>query len=283
MAEVPDLPDDDLTTPEGRLGILLRETFPWSAEASTMACQTIRGLLEERLPATDAENRARDLLKALKDNSSYGDAGQFYPGMDLVEEVVTDLLKDRAPAAGVKELEEARAAMKVVDYELRTHDGGTYRVEYPEVDRALRALHALLQIPSVPAAGQDDTEFLERITRIADEVTLAENFAVVIDRDPEHTPGRWYFQIRCWRKDVITGEMGYGYGGKAYLSPHATDSELVQTIFGLYNAYWHHEARETFQWRDRRVFGPHIATEALHSVAHKVDVRSAKHVEDRRG
>jgi hypothetical protein len=38
----------DLTTPEGRLEILVREPFPWSPEASTMACQTIRGLLAER-------------------------------------------------------------------------------------------------------------------------------------------------------------------------------------------------------------------------------------------
>lgn len=125
-------------------------------------------------------------------------------------------------------------------------------------------------------------EFAERITRIADEVTLAENFLVVIGVDTENEPGRYFYQIQCWRLDVITGEMGYGYGGKAYLSEHATDSELVQTIFGLYKGYYEHEARETFQWRGRRVFGPHIATEALWEVARRVDVRSAKHVEDQR-
>src|SRR6187551_2912274 len=106
--------------------------------------------------------------------------------------------------------------------------------------------------------------------------------SVSIGRDQEIPDGRFYFQIMCWRLDVITGEMGWGYGGKAYLSPHATDSELVQTVFGLYRAYWEHEARETFVWRERRVFGPHIATEALWDVAQRVDVRSAKHVEDRK-
>lgn len=93
--------------------------------------------------------------------------------------------------------------------------------------------------------------------------------------------GRRFVQIKCWRRDVITDEYGWGYGGKAYPSEYASDSEIVQMIFGLYKGYWEHEARETFQWRERRVFGPHISTEALWSVARKVDVRSAKHVEDR--
>lgn len=93
--------------------------------------------------------------------------------------------------------------------------------------------------------------------------------------------GRRFVQIKCWRRDVITGARGWGYGGKAYPSEHASDSEIVQMIFGLYKSYWEHEARETFQWRGRRVFGPHISTEALWSVARKVDVRSQKHVEDR--
>lgn len=123
--------------------------------------------------------------------------------------------------------------------------------------------------------------FLQRLDRIRDDVTLADNFAVVIGQDQEIPDGRFYYQIRCWRVDVITGEWGYGYGGKAYLSRSATDSELVQTIFGLYKGYWEHEARESFQWRGRRVFGPHIATEALWDIARRVDVRSAKHVEDR--
>lgn len=122
--------------------------------------------------------------------------------------------------------------------------------------------------------------FIERISRIVDDVKLAENFAVIIGQDPDNDPGRYYFQIQCWRKDVITGEEGFGYGGKAYLSPHSSDSELVQTIFGLYKGYFEHEARETFQWRERRVFGPHISTEALWDVARRVDVRSAQHVED---
>lgn len=131
--------------------------------------------------------------------------------------------------------------------------------------------------------GVLDTEdpFAARLYRLADEIDLGMRCDLVVDRDKEVENGRWYFQITRWRQDAITGEMGRGYGGKAYLSPHATDSELIQTAFGLYKGYWEHEARETFVWRERRPFGPHISTEALWEVARRVDVRSAKHVEDR--
>jgi hypothetical protein len=133
----------------------------------------------------------------------------------------------------------------------------------------------------------NDDNFFNRLLGIQSEIKLGMDCDVVIGKDDsffdEHgaPDGRFYFQIQCWRRDTITGKMGLGYGGKAYLSPHATDSELIQTAFGLYKGYWEHEARETFQWRDRRPFGPHISTEALWDVARRVDVRSAKHVEDK--
>lgn len=130
------------------------------------------------------------------------------------------------------------------------------------------------------------SDFLERLERIAASIQLGMECEVKIGHDDEHEPGRFYFQIKCWRRDVISGEFGYGYGGKAYLTPHATDSELIQTVFGLYKAYWEHEARETFvlvnsAGEGRRPFGPHIDTWALWDVARRVDVRSARHVEDR--
>lgn len=117
------------------------------------------------------------------------------------------------------------------------------------------------------------TEFLARLETIKSDVELAENFSVIIGQDEEVPNGRYYFQIACWCEDTLTHEMGMQYGGKAYLSPWATDSELVQTVFGLYKGYWEHEARETFKWRKRRVFGPHVSTEALWEVARRVDIR----------
>lgn len=124
-----------------------------------------------------------------------------------------------------------------------------------------------------------DETFEQRLERIIGSIELAEDFALVYDQDTsffdaEGNPaGRYFLQVGCWRMDTFTKKMGWGWGGKAYLSPHASDSELVQTAFGLYKAFWEHEARETFKWDGRRVFGPHIATEALWEVARRVDIR----------
>lgn len=122
---------------------------------------------------------------------------------------------------------------------------------------------------------------IARVHEIVSEIKLEMHCAVVIGHDDENTPGRHYLQIECYRKDVITGEMGFGRGGKFWLSEHMTQNEIIQGIFGLYLAYWTHEAREGFTWRGRRIFGPHISSEALWEVAPRVDVRSVKHVEDR--
>jgi hypothetical protein len=124
--------------------------------------------------------------------------------------------------------------------------------------------------------------FLDRLNQLVSRVKLGMSCFVVIGQDEEIPNGRYYFQIKCWRMDVITKEMGWGFGGKAYLSPHMTDSELFQVIIGLYKGYWEHEARENFEIDGLRPYGPHISTDALLSVARKVDVRSAKHVEDRK-
>jgi hypothetical protein len=123
--------------------------------------------------------------------------------------------------------------------------------------------------------GVRDVEFPVRLRRIVDDITLPPNFQVRVRRDEVVPDGRWYFQLEVERPDTFTGCPGVGRSGKAYLSSHATDSELVQTLFGLYKAYVEHEARESFLWRGRRVFGPHIDIEALWSVAEQYALRAA--------
>jgi hypothetical protein len=120
-------------------------------------------------------------------------------------------------------------------------------------------------------------ELMERLERIASEIELGMDCTVRIG-DTGRGP---FVQIQCRRLDVITKEMGTGRGGKAYPSDYSSDSEIIQMIFGLYLSYWTHEARENFQWRGRRVFGPHISTEALWEAAPHLDLRSARHEEDK--
>lgn len=122
-------------------------------------------------------------------------------------------------------------------------------------------------------------DFKIRLIDIAEDIKLAENFNIIVSNEGAPVvPGQkgdeggmYYYQIQCWRRDVVTGAWGFGYGGKAYVNEHSTDSELIQTIFGLYKGYWEHEARETFEWRGRRVFGPHMDIRAVWDVANVTD------------
>lgn len=126
------------------------------------------------------------------------------------------------------------------------------------------------------AAGESHEE---RLHRLVGQIELGMKCKVRLEFD--ETRGEWFVQIKCLRPDAITGIEDWGYGGKAWPSPHASDSEVLQMIFGLYKGYWEHEARETFVLRDRRPFGPHIDTWALWSISKLVDVRSQRHEEDR--
>lgn len=119
----------------------------------------------------------------------------------------------------------------------------------------------------------DVLNFPSRLAQIRSEISLPESMELLIGRDQAETGGRYFFQIQALRPDAFTGALEHGRGGKAYLSPHATRSELVQTVFGLMLAYLEHEARESFTWRGRRVFGPHIDVQAHWDVARRVDVR----------
>jgi hypothetical protein len=127
-------------------------------------------------------------------------------------------------------------------------------------------------------------EFRERLEKVAGEIGLPENMRLIVEVDQADPEGRFYMQIECDRPDTYTGLMGVGRGGKSYLSPWMTDSEIVRRAFGLLLAYVEHEAREGFMWRGRRVFGPHIHVEALWSVAGVLDVRLPiqQHEEKRR-
>lgn len=87
--------------------------------------------------------------------------------------------------------------------------------------------------------------------------------------------GRLYLQcVAPSRRDVDTHKTGEGGGGKLYLSPHVCESELVQAAFGLIDSYYHHEVREHFRYKGKRVFGPHIDINAYLAIADTLATRT---------
>ena len=86
--------------------------------------------------------------------------------------------------------------------------------------------------------------------------------------------GRLWVQVGTVRPDCNTSQVGLGKGGKAYVSEHATEDEVVKKVFGLILAYVEHEAREGFYYKGKRLFGPHITLEALMEAADHTEVRA---------
>lgn len=115
--------------------------------------------------------------------------------------------------------------------------------------------------------------FEELIKSIQDDINYKLGYRLLCERDKADPQGRWYFQVECERPDAYTGEMGVGRGGKAYLSPHMTPSELVRVAFGLFKSYEEHECREFFKYAGRAVFGPHIDIDALWTAASHLEHR----------
>lgn len=114
-------------------------------------------------------------------------------------------------------------------------------------------------------------EFGRRVIDLISEIAYKDDYFLRVGVSPE---GRLFMQVQCHRKDVVTGEMGWGKGGKCYLSEFMTDQEIVQNAFGLFKAYEEHECREFFTFRGKRIYGPHISLDALLEIADRTTYRN---------
>lgn len=116
-----------------------------------------------------------------------------------------------------------------------------------------------------------------RVTKIVEHVKYREdrNYRFKVSED-EKRGDAIYIQLQHYRPDTYTGEMGLGSSGKAYISPRATVSEILQTMLGLAKSYEEHEVREDFLVDGKRIFGPHLDWKALHEIADRTDARNGQ-------
>jgi hypothetical protein len=87
---------------------------------------------------------------------------------------------------------------------------------------------------------------------------------------------RLYLQVKWWGHNSETGAREWCIGRKWFLSPHMTNSEVVQTAFAAVMAVMEHETREFFQYKGQPIFCPHYDVEilvALHRRGSCQDVR----------
>lgn len=85
---------------------------------------------------------------------------------------------------------------------------------------------------------------------------------------------RPYLQVQFTASDTrYGGPPTHQTGRKWFLSPHMTESELVGTAMKAVLTAVEHEARESFTYRGRPVYGPHIPIAQLWTAAEYVDAR----------
>lgn len=90
-----------------------------------------------------------------------------------------------------------------------------------------------------------------------------------------HMGDGFFVQIEYDEADVITGDAATQRGRKWYISPYATDSEIVQTMLRAAIDSAEHQVREHFFYKApggdkaRAIFGPHFSSDALYSICGK--------------
>ncbi len=88
----------------------------------------------------------------------------------------------------------------------------------------------------------------------------------------------YFLQVQFLAADTTNGEgEDWQHGRKWYLSPHMTESEVVQTALKAVLTAEEHEARELFRYCGSQVFDPHFDVRVLRAMAdtQKRDKREA--------
>jgi hypothetical protein len=72
-----------------------------------------------------------------------------------------------------------------------------------------------------------------------------------------------YLQVTFWAPDLTTKKLELQKSRKWVLSYHMTKSEVVSTVLKAVMTALEHEARETFKYKDKAIFGPHFDVDWL--------------------
>lgn len=71
----------------------------------------------------------------------------------------------------------------------------------------------------------------------------------------------WLLQLCYFDKDVHTGEREIQHARKWYISPHMTETEIVEGAWAACQRSMLHRAGEWFTYRGARVYSPHFRIE----------------------
>ncbi len=90
----------------------------------------------------------------------------------------------------------------------------------------------------------------------------------------EHDDNCLFLQVRFDGVDSVTGEPALQSGRKWRVSYHCCQSEFVRTAYKAVEAAVLHEMQESFKYRGRAIYGPHIDPDALWEASAILDSRA---------
>lgn len=73
----------------------------------------------------------------------------------------------------------------------------------------------------------------------------------------------YYLQHQYYGTDSVAGGDRLCKGRKWYISPHSCKSEIVLTALKAVITNAEHEARESFKYKGKAIFGPHMNVDKL--------------------
>ena len=100
--------------------------------------------------------------------------------------------------------------------------------------------------------------------------------------DVRHGHGGVFLQAKYVESDAYSGVPEMQFTRKWILSPHMTDSEIVQTVFKCCYTSFEHRCREFFLYKGKRIFGPHFDIEDLVALCQHRENAGGRDFEPRR-
>lgn len=107
------------------------------------------------------------------------------------------------------------------------------------------------------------------VAAMSDLLTRVKKLVAEVQCDPydyvarDIAEGVVVIQAEMWRKDMITGEYGWGQGGEYVVRTSTPDDVIIKICLRASLDYAEHEVREGFKWRGKAVCGPHVSLESI--------------------
>jgi hypothetical protein len=133
--------------------------------------------------------------------------------------------------------------------------------------RLIAIIRAALQ-ENTPNKGEETNETVDRVRELVD-LCEFENYTFHVYPDRDGVKIQATYPEEC----IQTGAIETQYTRKWLISPHATKSEIVNTLFKCCATSTEHRLREHFLYRGRRVYGPHYDVDELWAISRRIDVR----------